>query len=119
MSDFNELLFSFTEHMKVKNYSPSSIVRLPRATPGLLHLSQGTSGHEDVKRVTRDHLQGYQLVDHGAPSGDKGYSAGTLCTKTRAVKRFFEYLEDSGVILINPAEQIKEPKKETRLPRTS
>jgi integrase/recombinase XerD len=41
----------------------------------------------------------------------------TVSIKIRALKRFFEYLESSNYILINPAEHIKEPKKENRLPR--
>jgi integrase/recombinase XerD len=70
-------------------------------------------GIADVKSVTRDHLQAYQLklAEHGA------YTTATISLKLRSVKRFFEYLEESGAILINPAEHIKEPKKETRLPR--
>ena len=39
--------------------------------------------------------------------------------KVRAVKRFFAYLEETNHILINPAEHLKEPKKETRLPERS
>jgi integrase/recombinase XerD len=35
----------------------------------------------------------------------------------RLVKRFFEHLEKTNRILINPAEYLREPKKESRLPR--
>lgn len=118
MSSFTDHLSGFTGHMKVKNYSPSSIFAYCQHLPGLFaHLKE--QGIEDVKRVTRDHLQSYQLMitEHTSTRTKGKYSAGTICTKTRAMKRFFKYLEDSGVILINPAERIKEPKMETRLPR--
>ena len=118
MSSFTDHLSGFTGHMKVKNYSPSSIFAYCQHLPGLFaHLKE--QGIEDVKRVTRDHLQSYQLMitEHTSTRTKGKYSAGTICTKTRAMKRFFKYLEDSGVILINPAEHIKEPKMETRLPR--
>ena len=119
MNSFTDHLFGFTEHMKVKNYSPKSISAYCERLPGLFaYLKE--QGITDVKRVTRDHLQGYQLMitSHTSNRTKERYSVGTICTKTRAMKRFFQYLEDSGVILINPAEHIKEPKKPARLPRS-
>lgn len=118
MSNLNDHLFGFIEHMKVKNYSPSSISSYCEHLPGLFaHLKE--QGITDVKRVSRDHLQAYQLtiMEHTSARTKGKYSVGTICTKTRAMKRFFQYLEDSGVVLINPAEHIKEPKAEKRLPR--
>ncbi len=118
MNGFDHHLSRFTEHMKVKNYSPASIAAYCEHLPGLFaYLKE--RGITDVKRVTRDHLHAYQLkiMDHTSTRTNNKYSVGTICTKTRAMKRFFKYLEDSGTILINPAEHIKEPKKETRLPR--
>ncbi len=119
MSAFDDHLSGFTEHMKVKNYSPASIAVYSEHLPGLFaHLKE--QGITDVKRVSRDHLQGYQLsiMEHISTRTNDKYSVGTICTKTRAMKRFFQYLEDSGVILINPAEHIKEPKAAKRLPRS-
>ena len=119
MSDFTDHLSGFTEHMKVKNYSPASIAVYSEHLPGLFaHLKE--QGITDVKRVNRDHLQDYQLriMEHTSERTKGKYSVGTICTKTRSMKRFFKYLEDSGVILIDPAEHIKEPKAEKRLPRS-
>jgi integrase/recombinase XerD len=119
MSEFDDHLSGFTEHMKVKNYSPASIAVYSEHLPGLFaHLKE--QGITDVKRVSRDHLQGYQLriMKHTSGRTNNKYSVGTICTKTRSMKRFFKYLEDAGTILINPAEHIKEPKAEKRLPRS-
>jgi len=105
--------------MKVKNYSPATVSAYCEHLPGLFaHLKE--QGITDVKRVNRDHLQGYQLMimAHTSTRTNNKYSVGTICTKTRSMKRFFKYLEDSGTILIDPAEHIKEPKVEKRLPRT-
>jgi len=118
MSSFTNHLSGFTEHMKVKNYSPSSIFAYCQHLPGLFaYLKE--QGIKDVKRVTRNHLQEYQLMltKHRSSRTKDKYSAGTICTKTRAMKRFFKYLEDSGVILIDPALHIKEPKIPAHLPR--
>jgi len=119
MSTFDDHLSGFTEHLKVKNYSPASIAVYTEHLPGLFaHLAE--QGIADVKRVSRDHLQSYQLriMEHTSERTKGKYSVGTICTKTRSMKRFFKYLEDSGVILIDPAEHIREPKVEKRLPRT-
>jgi site-specific recombinase XerD len=118
MDEFDDHLSGFTKHMKVKNYSPASIAVYSLHLPGLFaHLKE--QDITDVKSVSRDHLQAYQfrITEHTSARTKGKYSVGTICTKTRAMKRFFKYLEDAGMILINPAEHIKEPKKDTRLPR--
>jgi integrase/recombinase XerD len=115
--DFNDLLFAFREHLRVKNYSPASISSYRDHLEGFCtYLRENDVG--DLRRVTRDFLEGYQLKIAGEISRTgRRYSVATISVKVRAVKRFFEYLEESGHLLINPAEYLKEPEKETRLPR--
>ena len=118
MSDFDDHLSSFTKHLKVKHYSSASISAYCEHLPGLfVYLKE--HGITDVKRVSRDNLQAYQrkIIEQTSARTKSRYSISTICTKTRAIKRFFKYLEDAGVILIDPAEHIKEPRKETRLPK--
>ena len=118
MSDFKDRLSGFTEHMKVKNYSPATIATYCEHLPGLFaHLKE--QGITHVTRVARDHLQAYQItmMDYTSARTKGRYTAATITVKVRAMKRFFKYLEDVGTILINPAEHIKEPKKDNRLPR--
>lgn len=117
MSTFDDLLFAFREHLRVKSYSPASIATYTDYLRGFFaYLAE--IGVKDAKRVTRDHLEAYRLrlAEHRV-CGDRGYSVSTLCLKIRAVRRLFEYLEAMNRILVNPAETFKEPKKETRLPR--
>ncbi len=119
MSVLTAYLSGFTQYLKVKNYSSASITAYAEHLPGLFVYLR-SRGIGDVKRVTRQHLDAYQqaITLHTSSRTKRAYSIGTICTKTRAMKRFFRYLEESGVILINPAEQVKEPKKPRRLPRT-
>jgi integrase/recombinase XerD len=112
MSDnLNDLFFSFMEHMKVRNYAKASLTGYSRYLRQFIdHLR--TNNISDLKQVTRDILTAYQirLIEFKDERG-RQHTTSTVSIKIRAVKRFFEYL------LINPAEHIKEPKKEYRLPR--
>src|SRR5512147_1043962 len=119
MIDFTDHLSGFTRYLRVKNYSPASIAVYTEHLPHFFDYLK-EQGISDVKRVTREQLQAYQamLIEHTSGRTKSKYSIGTICTKTRAMRRFFRYLEDSGAILINPAEYIKEPKMPKRLPRS-
>jgi integrase/recombinase XerD len=118
MSDFNDLLFSFKEHLKIKNYSPATIVAYSgrHLLAFFDHLKD--NGTTDIKRVSKDLVKDYQQKITEHKENGKGYTTATISVKIRSLKRFFEYLEESGRLLINPAEYIKEPKKERTLPRS-
>ena len=109
--NLNELLFAFIEHMKMKNYSPATQDSYIRSIRSFLDYLRD-QGATDVKRVTRDMLTAWQASLSGG-----AYKTATICVKVRAVKRFFAFLEETNHILVNPAERLREPKKETRLPR--
>lgn len=112
MSAFDDHLFAFREHLRVKSYSTATIESYGSHVEMFInHLSE--KGVADLRRVTRDVLRDYQL---GLMDG-KGYSTSTVSLKIRSVKRFFEYLEEANHILINPAEDLREPKRGERLPR--
>ena len=107
----DDLLATYTEHLKVKAYSPATVAHYTQHLKGLFaYLAD--NGIIDVKRVTRDMLTAYLARLIESP-----LSAATVSLKLRAAKRFFSYLEATNHILINPAEYLKELKKETRLPR--
>jgi integrase/recombinase XerD len=101
--------------MKVRNYAKATLTGYSRYLREFISWLRQQE-ISDLKRVTRDTLTAYQvkLMELKA-RGDN--TIATVSIKIRAIKRFFEYLEASNQILINPAEHIKEPKKETRLPR--
>ena len=116
--DFNDLLFGFKEHLKVKHYSPKTLAAYGQHLQGFFACLREKNILE-LKRVSREDLKAYQLhLTTWRSPDNKGYAQATLSLKIRAVKRLFEYLEAIHYLLINPAEHIKEPKKERRLPRT-
>jgi integrase/recombinase XerD len=106
---FDDLLFAFAEHLKVKHYAEESIRHYCQ------HVKLFVASLTDItdpKRVSRDMLTNWRTG-----LGQKDYTIATISVKVRSVKRFFAYLEETNHILINPAEYLKEPKKENRLPR--
>ncbi len=106
MSAFDDLLFGFTEHMKVKGYSPATKRHYQGHLQGFLAWLAGM-GTIHLKRVTRDMLIAWQASITQRPD----YTTATVSIKVRSVKRFFEYLESSNHILINPADISRNPRK--------
>ncbi len=113
MNDDTQLLFDFTEHLKVLNRSPATI-KLYTGNVRCYLTEQEKTKTKDIKAVTRTDMETYVAVFY---EKDKKYSVGTICVKVRSLKRFFEYLEQSNIIFINPMEYILEPKKDKTIPR--
>lgn len=113
---FNDLLFTFREHLKVRNYSVRTITAYSQQLQSLFDYLSGVP-IADIRRVTRDMLKAYQLkiTESGCKRCGR-YTAATISVKIRATKRFFEYLEETNRILINPAEYLREPPRGKRLP---
>ncbi|MCP3942606.1 MAG: tyrosine-type recombinase/integrase [Desulfobacteraceae bacterium] len=109
---YMELLFKFKEHLKVLNRSPSTIKAYAMHTKDFLH----SIDIRDVKKITTTMIETWiaGLWDYRSDQG-KSYSTGTISIKVRSVKRFFEFLEKTNVIFIDPAQFIKEPKKNTKI----
>jgi integrase/recombinase XerD len=110
----DELVFKFKEHLKVLNRSAATIKYYTDYSKEFLD----AAGVDDVKAITRSVIEDYiaGLYDHRTRAG-KPYSNGTICLKVRSIKRFFEFLEQTNIVFIDPAEAIKEPQKVKCLPK--
>jgi integrase/recombinase XerD len=110
----DELVFKFKEYLKVLNRSPATIKYYTDYSKEFLD----AASVDDVKAVTRSVIENYiaGLYDHRTRAG-KPYSNGTICLKVRSIKRFFEFLEQTNIIFIDPAESLKEPPKVKKLPK--
>lgn len=108
-----ELLYSFKEHLAVLQRSPGTIKGY--GDQARLYLA---GLDRDIRAVTRAEMEAHiaGLSAYRAEDG-RQYTIGTICMKVRALKRFFEYLEEKNIIFINPMEYIREPQKDKRLPR--
>jgi len=108
---FAGLLFGFQEHMKVKNYAPATMTAYRREIEKFFGYLQ-ENGIPDIQRVTRGLLQAYQAtLMESVPKGI--LTLATVALKTRAIKRFFEYLEQSNQV---PPSTSKSPRKRRDCP---
>ncbi len=114
---FVEGLNDFVRCMDAKGYAPTTKGDYGgNLTRFFVWLER--KGVKDVRRVGKDILQAY-VLSLGESKGKTGQPLGwaSICARIRGVKRYFEYLEGTQQILVNPAESIHEPKRPSRLPR--
>ena len=100
---------NFKEHLQILNRSPETI----EAYTGHVRLFMDSLATSDVRQITTDMIENYiaGLYDYRTRSGQP-YTIATISVKVRSIKRFFEFLERSNVIFINPCAFILEPKPE-------
>lgn len=114
--DLNAIFFGFIGHMRARHFAKTTMTGYCRYIRQFICWLRA---HDitDVSHITGHTLRTYQasLME----LKETGLNAlSTVSLKFRAVRRLFEFLEDSGRIPINPAADIKEPNKEARLPKT-
>jgi integrase/recombinase XerD len=116
-ANFEEALRDFVRCMGAKGYNPTTQEDYAGNVVVFFEWLEG-KGVKDVRRVGKDLMQAY-VLHLGETKGKKGQPLGwaSICARIRGVKRFFEYLESTQQILVNPAEAIREPKRLNRLPR--
>ena len=114
MHKVEELLFNFRQHLKALGRSAATVELYADQARKFLQAVAA----DDIRQVTQTHIEAYieGLYSHKTEKG-KPYTTGTICTKVRAVKRLFEYLETANIVFINPCESITEPQKDKTLVR--
>lgn len=107
-----EAVEDFKKYLKALKRARDTIDSYVRETTRFFAY-MAAKGIHDVRAVTRPHLEQYQadLVEGGQ------YTTNSIHTKMRSLRRFYDYLEHSGKILINPTSGFQLPKLEDRLPR--
>ena len=110
---FAEEIDGFTAYLEDRRYQPVTIkyyleqLRLFLNWMAARNLLSFTS-------VTREHIQSYQKE---IMESKKGYSMHTVHHRMRSVRRFFEYLVESGKLLTSPIEELILPPLGKRFPK--
>ena len=102
---------SFLESLRVRSYSPQTLVAYGNSL-GVFFGFLSSTRIDDVREVSRATIAAYQLWLQ-----EKGYTTWTVHARLQALRRFFEHLETTDVMLLNPCEGLKLPRLEDRLPR--
>jgi integrase/recombinase XerD len=103
---------NFLEALKVRRFSPATIKT--RHSSLTVFFGYVTSqGMADVRDVSRQTVRDYQLWLQG-----RGLAVATVQVHLQTLRRFFEHLESTDVILVNPCAGITLPKLASRLPKT-
>jgi integrase/recombinase XerD len=102
---------SFVEALKVKRYALATLASYGRGV-GTLITFLAESDIIDVREITREHLHNFQLW-----LAEKPYTNWTRYACLQAVRRFFEHLDATDSILVNPCADMILPRIGKRLPR--
>jgi integrase/recombinase XerD len=101
---------SFLESLRVKGQAPATLTTRSEAlTTFFRWLTR--EGFDDVREVTREHIRAYQLS-----LTQSKMTAYTVQGKLSGLRRFFEYLETTDTVLLNPCWGMVLPKNADRLP---
>ena len=103
---------TFLEALKVRRYSVATLASYADSL-GVFFEYLAKAGLDDVREVSRQTMRDYQLWLQR-----QDYSPWTIATRLQALRRFFEYLENADMILINPCAGLTLPKLGDRLPKT-
>jgi integrase/recombinase XerD len=101
----------FLEALKVRRFSPATI-KSRQASLAMFFRWLAGSSIADVRDVSRQTVRDYQLWLQ-----ERGLAVWTQHVRLQALRRFFEHLESTDVILVNPCAGITLPKLASRLPK--
>jgi integrase/recombinase XerD len=108
---FEQHRAAFLEALRVRNYSASSIESYRLALESFLRFA-ASRGLRQVQDVTAETVRAYHLDLQG-----RGLAVASRVAYLKTARRFFDHLEKTDVILINPCAGIPLPKLERRLPQ--
>lgn len=102
-------LSNFLDHLKIKNYNPSSINKRFKD----INRFFGWCYFRKIKTVQE--ISQNHLMDYIAYLQEQGRKKNTVDTYLRSIKAFYAYLEMNQIILLNPFDNIDLPGRDNRL----
>lgn len=103
-------LAAFVERLKVLRFSPATLICREHSMRRFFQWL-GERGQADVRDVTKQTVRDFQEYLLGR------YATHTVHVHLISLRRFFEHLEKTDALLVNPCEGVPLPKLEDRLPR--
>lgn len=91
-----QLRTSFLESLRVRGQAPATL-RARSQSLATFFLWLTKESIDDVREITREHIRAYQLW-----LKQQSFTTYTLHAKLIGLRRFFEYLESTDAVLVNP-----------------
>ncbi len=105
-------ILDFIEYLNTaKHSSENTTVSYERDLKKLCRYLQETQGITRWEDVTETHLNAYMLYME-----KKNYAASSVSRNVASVRTFFHFLQKTGVTDSNPADELKPPKAEKKMP---
>lgn len=109
---------AFMESLRVRGYAAASL-KSYAGSLGVFYRFLAGRSINDVREADRETIRAYALwLSGNRPSGSGLYSTHTRLLHLKTLRRFFEHLETTHAIGVNPCVGVVLPKLEDRLPRT-
>jgi integrase/recombinase XerD len=102
---------SYLESLRVRRYATAT-VQAHQLSLAIFERFLASRGVDDVRVVTREHIRDFQIEQ------TQRCSLATVHVRLIALRRFFEHLEKTDAVLINPCLGLKLPTLPQRLPKT-
>jgi integrase/recombinase XerC len=109
-----EALAGFLKHLAVEKNSSDHTIKAYREDLGqaAAYFQTQLGQKATVKQVSSRNVRGFLAHLH-----EQGLSKSTIARRLAAVRSWFRYLCREGVVTANPAEGVRGPRKERKLPR--
>ncbi|MEI8387646.1 MAG: tyrosine-type recombinase/integrase [Verrucomicrobiota bacterium] len=104
---------SFLESLRVRGYAAASL-KSYGGSVAVFFRFLAAHGIDDIREADRETVRAYALE----LAGPGRYTTHTRHVHLRTLRRFFEHLEATDAVLLNPCLGLVLPKLEDRLPRT-
>ena len=102
------MLRNYLAALRVRGLSPATLTSRAQAVRRFL----ARLGKNDLRAVTRSEME-----DYAASLLSSRLTAGTVCVHLTALRSFFDWLETTDAVLVNPCVGVPLPKLPERLPR--
>jgi len=111
LKPFEDVLNRYTDHLKIRNYSPSTIENYRKSLKEFLTYLSEEEGLTRIQDVTKEVLRSWEAKVYARirVRGNGPLSLGTKHHKITALKSLFSFLLKKQEILYNPASSLELP----------
>ncbi len=102
----------FVKHLQGLNRSTSTVLAYGKDIDQLIQFVLKEHQIDQADKIEPEHLNAFKDFLNST-----GYTAKSISRKINSIKTFFRYLKQQTGLALNPAENVKHPKYETKAPR--